>query len=993
MKAWVLAGCVFGALLCACNEQEPPAQPSSFDRPTRVAFACFNLTDPEIPRVASLDRCDLDQSTAASGDVITHALHALVVQSSRGEVAAVDLLNRRTLDSRRDIPGYTFLPVGELPTAVVVPTTDARHAAFTYVANAGSRDITVLKTQAFRELGAKESPTVQTMPLPGGSRDAPFDMVLSPAEDALFVSIPNTGRVLRVPIQRCDGSGTPAPIDAGGTPISDGGLESGVSEADGGDAALPMTSEPGLGDATPSEPRPCAEGELDPDGITEIPVGESVALSAMDSSPDVPRDMYAKTCDYSGLISNASLPLPELPADVAQTQPKPSGMAVDNFCEVEPTADATSPRPCRQRLLIADSALPLIHVVDLVAPIAAVQTPIRTGVPTTSVVVTPRVPVDPSAESAETQYVYAIDATDGSVLVTENGRLLQVGADGARPDRVSLGGGDTLPVAVSISVMTPAFKVHGPANQHAIPADEPLPQPGEGNFCTDAAHELRSNLRLRGVFVSVGVADGSVRVVDIADMDLAECRSCEKYKPDCTSCKPTTLGNRCDACADKNWDPYPVVRHRTRIAATADRTVDTLPRLAPIARPAFAVSGNLVVVRATGTTSDPLIKGLECVPCGEGQVLAFPLEDTVGSQADAGAPQPDAGAPDADVPDADVSDADVPKSDAGADDDIDSPDPTSAPCRAGEARVCAQNDPWTELDDWIAVYQGAIPGSRGGDGRLLETDGRIELQVEGRFCALGVLGADQLETKVGDRLNVVGPLAPDSAIAAAEPHARDENSSAARTFESDTLAACKTLVSDRDNVDSPVPIAFAIQEAYADRLVLSRNLVKRPAGLAAEFENDAQFVRKCFGGMPLTYQVRVGSGYVVLGANRAGFLHRVRAEEGTGHCVQDSLQDPRRTGRALEGAPFDNGYVTFQIRGGGPPKLDTTLALSLTATTPKTVVNASISVNQQVVASIPVDLRWSESDDTLYMVDIASRGLVQIPVDPWPIGGVSRFFQ
>jgi hypothetical protein len=803
MKAWVLAGCVFGALLCACNEQEPPAQPPSFDRPTRVAFACFDLTDPDIPRVASLHSCDLDSGAAVSDAVITHALHALVVQSSRGEVAAVDLLNRRTLDSRRDIPGYTFLPVGELPTAVVVPAS-ARHAAFTYVANAGSRDITVLKTQAFRELGVKESPTVQTLPLPGGSRDAPFDMVLSPAEDALFVSIPETGRLLRVPIQRCDGSSTP-----------------------------------------------CAEGELDPDGITEVPIGDSVALSAMDASPDVPREKYAKTCDYSGSISNASLPLPELPADAAQTQPKPSGMAVDDFCERD--------QPCPRRLLIADSALPLIHVVDLTAPGAALQTPIRTGVPTTSVVVTPRVPVDTSAEPAATQYVYAIDATDGSVLVTENGRLLQVGADGTRQDRVSIGGGLTLPVAVSLSVMTPAFDVHGPVNQHAIQLKEGsvLPQPSDGNYCTDAAHTLRSNLRLRGVFLSVGITDGSVRVVDIADMDLAECRSCEKYKADCSQCA-ANLGNRCEACAVENWDPYPVVRHRTRIAATADRTVDT-PPLAPIAQPRFEIGNSLVVVRATGTTSDPLVKGLACVRCGEGQVLAFPDEDAVGSQITPGQ-----------------------SGGAGAG----SEDAMTDPCESGQARVCAQNDPWADLDDWSAVYQGVIPGSRGGEGRLTETDGRVELQAEERFCALGVLGADQLAKKAGDRLNVVGPLATESAIAATEPHARDERSASGRAFESDTFAACKKLVSARDDTDSPVPIAFAIQEAYADRLVLSPSLVKRPAGLGAEFENDAQFVRKCFGGMPLTYEVRVGSGYLVLGRDRAGFVHRVSAEEGTGHCVR-----------------------------------------------------------------------------------------------------------
>lgn len=960
MKPWVLAGCVVGALLCACNEQQPPAQPPSFDRATRVAFACFDLSDPAIPRVATLSTCDVSSKEAVSGDVITHALHAFVVQSARGEVAAVDLLNRTVLDSRRDIPGYTFLPVGELPTAIVVPT-EAHRAAFTYVANAGSRDITVLKTQAFRELSASESPTVQTMPLPGGSRDAPYDMVLSPEEDALFVSLPETGRLLRVPIQRCAGSSpAPAPIDAGEPIMSEAGLDAGMNEA-GSDPADPTLDDPGTSDPTGAPAQPCAEGQLDPDQITEIPIGDSVARAAMDASPDVPTETYVQSCELSAPVSNASLPLPELPADAAQTQPMPSGMSVDSFCETN--------KPCRQRLLIADRALPLIHVVDLAAvrtPGAdVIQPPIRTGVPTTSVVVTPRVPVDTSTESAETQYVYAIDATDGSVLVTENGRLLQVGADRGRPDRISLGGGQTVPVALSLSVMTPAFDVHGRANQHAVqlPAGRVLPEPIDGDFCTDTAHTIRSNLRLRGVFMAVGVADGTVRVIDIHDMDLAECRSCDKYRSGC-SCDGGQ-GNRCDSCAVENWDPYPLVRHRTRIAATADRAADT-PPLAPIARPTFVAGGSVIVVRVTGTTSDPLIKGLECVRCGEGQVLAFPDQDALVGQVDAGVTT-----------------------------DVDGGVDSSAPCEAGSARVCAQNDPWVQLDDWVAVYQGAIPGSRGGEGLLQENDGRVELQqTQGRFCQQGVLGADELPKNTGDRLDVVGELPPDAAIENAEPHARDSDSTLGRTFESDVLAACKKLVSNRDDTDKPVPIAFTIQEAYNDRLVLSPNLLAGPMGLGAEFEDDWQLVSKCFGGMPLTYEVRANS-WVVVGRNSIGFVHRVKAEDGSGHCVQDAAQDVRRTGRAYENQPFDNGSVTFQLRpaAGLPPKIDTTLLLRLIETTPKTVLNASVSVNTQIVASIPVDLKWSQDDQTLYMVDVASRGLLPITVDPWAISGVSRSFQ
>jgi hypothetical protein len=545
--------------------------------------------------------------------------------------------------------------------------------------------------------------------------------------------------------------------------------------------------------------------------------------------------------------------------------------------------------------------------------------------------------------------------------------LLQVGADGARPDRVSLGGGTTLPVALSLSVMTPAFKVKESANQHAIASpDDTLKEPSEGNFCIDTVHPVRLNVRLRGVFVAVGVADGSVRVIDLHDMDLAECRSCVQYEPDCAKCG--TGNNRCEACVATNWDPYPVVRHRTRISQTIDPTATAAPVLAPIASPAFVSGNNAVSVSVTGTTSDPLIKGLACVQCGEGQTLAFPNAAALGVQTGEGTSGGDT------VPDSVATN----------------------PCAAGSARVCAQNDPWAELDDWVAIYQGLIPGSRGGEGLLAETDGRVELQQsEGRFCELGVLGEDDLPGKSGDRVNVLGALAPDSTIQNTEPHARNRNSTLGRSFESDVVAACKKLVADRDKTDAPVPIALTIEQAFEDRLVLSPNLVNRPAGLAPDFENDWQFVNKCFGGMPLTYQVRAGAGWVVLGRDTAGFIHRVRAEEGTGHCIQDPAQDLRRNGRAYENEPFNNGFVAFQIlpAGSTPPNIDTSLVLRLLTSTPKTTMNASITVNSQVVASIPVDLRWSQDDGTLYMVDIASRGLLQIGVDPWPINGVSRSFQ
>ena len=102
------------------------------------------------------------------------------------------------LDNRRDIPGFTFVPVGETPIAIAVP---AEHPEYTFVANFGSRDIRILETAAL--VGPLEDdPTLAVFRIQAadGSAIAPTDMVLSPDEDALIVTAPDAGSVFWLPL-------------------------------------------------------------------------------------------------------------------------------------------------------------------------------------------------------------------------------------------------------------------------------------------------------------------------------------------------------------------------------------------------------------------------------------------------------------------------------------------------------------------------------------------------------------------------------------------------------------------------------------------------------------------------------------------------------------------------------------------------------------------------------------------------------------------------
>lgn len=913
-RSYLLAVPAAWLALTACSEETPPPAPGSFDRPTRVAFACFDVQDPDDPRPIALDACRVDATTPLT---TRNALHALVVQSSRGEVAAVDLNVGRTLDSRPDIPSYTFMPVGELPIAIVVPPNapddDSAPATslVTYVASAGSRDVTVVRTRAFRRRALGDETTVQTVPLPGDASAVPVDMVLSPDGDALFVSLRDAGKLLRLPL--CRGFRA---LDS----------DAGAGDVDDSDAG--SEAAPDAGDAPPDagSSAPCVRGLIDTAAITEIPISESVSKFTPPSGEAPDREPYAKLCSFETPELGGPGSVPELPPDAAQLQPKPSGLTIDAFCE--------RGAGCTRRLLVADEALPLIHVIDLDAIASgagAVLAPIPTGAATRSVAVTPPVPVTIDSESSErTQYVYAIDAQDGSVLVTQDGLLLNVGTSSERRDRITLGSGGNTSVAVasSLSVLTPDFNtVDGPLFASAEDPNAVLPEedPAEP-YCRDQNHPVRSNRRLRGVFLAVSQSDGSIRLVDVHDMDLLECRSC-------------TLNDDNSGL----YDPLPYVRHRVRVATTLPLNAEDTPiRLSPLASAQFAIDSEAIPVRLNGTTTDPRLRGgLSCVSCPELQAEAFP--------------------------DAVTRDQIT---------EIESEDPAMDESSLGDctmenqARVCALADPWGELDRWVAIYEGVLPGSRGGQGHFADPAAAdLEFTGELNFCALGALGSADAEAgRAGDQLTITGPLPPDEVIEAARPG------------DADLLESCRELVRERDE-DGKL-IGFEIREAYADHLVLEPGLLGSDHG-----DDDAELVDACFGGMLLSYELRARQSYLVLGETHAGFVHSVVRRD-DGRCVIDPSLPASHGGRAYPDSLFDNGSITFQVVGDqgedkNKPPVDTQLIITLDSNTDLSVLDATISYDS-LSAVVPADLRWSPTDSRLYLVDAASRGLVPVSVDPFP---------
>lgn len=468
-RAMLLAGLgVMTPCLSACSADPILVTPRAFERPARVTFTCF---DNETAQTLPLARCDNDAREANP----SAALHALVTQTATGEIAAVDLRSNRLLDSSPTVPGYTFVPVGDVPSDVITPSLDPTS---TYVTNFGSRDLWALPTRTFRLAAGvpPPAPTRITFDAP------PVAVTLTSDESELLVALADEGVVARVP------------VTAGvlGTPV---------------DLAL----------------------------TTTIP-------AAVTATEDVP---YEKICDADvALVRPAILP-PRAPRTVGTT-PRPVAFEVDRE---------------GSRVYVADANLPIIHVIDAAAGVELA--PIAVGVPTVGLALTPPVPGTLLGSCAAgdpcKQYLYAIDAIDGSVLVVDlsTGAVLTVAADGlASLDRIRFNSG-----ARALEIISSDY-------------------PG-GAFCSPE-NELAAGAapdRMRGVFLAAALNDGSVRIIDVFDLD-APCRG----GVDCVN--PRIEGDIV----------YYAKRHRPRIGTFLTDGVQS------VGTPAFTVDGTTIPVATTGVT-------------------------------------------------------------------------------------------------------------------------------------------------------------------------------------------------------------------------------------------------------------------------------------------------------------------------------------------------------------------------------------------------------
>jgi hypothetical protein len=263
-----------------------------------------------------------------------------------------------------------------------------------------------------------------------------------------------------------------------------------------------------------------ADGTLDGASLVVLPLDPD-PLNALGPSSADEVSPYERVC-------------PPLRNYVDATGVTPSAGPATASTPVKLEVDSSSSPPV---LLVADETSPVIHRLEVLPTGAGALQGVAVDVPTVDLAVTPPVASDLDATSVDRRYVYAIDATDGSVLAVDYspgsptfGAILAVSVGTMRPDRI----GYREP-ARAIEVITPELESFGTLG---------LCSPTEPERADDASPSA-----LRGVFLTVALENGLVSVVDVWDLE-ATCRG----------------GLDCQNPANSNDVEVAIRRHRPRLA-------------------------------------------------------------------------------------------------------------------------------------------------------------------------------------------------------------------------------------------------------------------------------------------------------------------------------------------------------------------------------------------------------------------------------------------
>jgi hypothetical protein len=889
-----LARAAIGAsavLALGCSQETATATLRALDPVGEISLVCLGR-DASGAFTRGLDRSECPDYEFPLTSPNNRRFHALVTQPLTGEVALVDLAAgsaEAVIDYEPTQPGYSFMPVGAEPASIV--STPGGVASFVGVREAGREGVFALPSSCVAPRAAGDPVRdIRTWPacrLPAAP--GPMVMLIDPAVDD-GTSPPRVR-------SSCSG----AYVD----PAELIGQSPGATRAECPADLATETSSPGrrmLGVMMPSLSELWV---LDAQQLLDREPGSFDACSVEERYP---------------LASTTTDAVQQVPPDLVPSSPSCAPVGFNHG----PAPAAYRPWPVdvalddEQRLYVADSDAPLVHVLNVSDPCNLSALPSlepRSFTDPTAVITTRRVAVSPLTPFGK-RYVYAVDAsttnTAGTIMMfdvspgsTERTPIVRPRSPfnpNEPPDRIALGRdvSDVEFVFQDFPEPTSGVAVEGVACD---------PDPALSTDAPGAEYRPTSDLsagaqprKLRGTFAFAALYTGQIAVIDVEDLDAA-CRRPSLVNPGATddlngcSSDPNlpegyTIFDGALPTVTNELSCNVVVPHRARSRSFFTNNGGTARSAGLLSFPTFTLDTGRSVTTDQSIEGKyyPKLLGARHVAGQEEAVFVGPLRYETNT-----APN--------------VVDVD--------------------PARAERSSVLlSYEEPraYIPTEDFLAAYEGVV---RTSSTAVFSVDpatgfGKVNEGLNASFCSSGVQDMDlvlQTGRELGvtaaneaafvrrhaDYVQIIGDLLEED-----DPYWSAPNPGASCNAELFQIEGNPPVVPGRSLCDQfflPAELQnehrdFRIVEASEDTLFVEpRDSVA--GGSVARRRQLSEFAACCFPD-PTAFQIRAGHQWVVRGA-ATGFSHAVTTDPTSLRCVADcNPMASRLRGRVFEISCSDN---------------------------------------------------------------------------------------
>jgi hypothetical protein len=1027
------------AVLFACSQTPTSVPVRTFERAQRMDVVCLRLvTGGALPEPRPQEEC-APVPPGVNGSGLQNQLFALVTQTTRGELAVVDLSAGQLVDQSRPTPGINFLPVGAIPTDVAT----APDGKIVFVASAEPNKFAIYGVMSHRILGdaladvrdPDGTPQLASWPVcalpqrPGALTVVSRKGAAPPpaADGGAPPTLPDYELVVVLPGDRSNSAKLvtidPRPFLRGsprktGEKNPDGSWKTDPSYDDGQQPVLkpgslapcPITSAIELSgkEALPASFR---VDRVWPDGVAYVDGGVDLACDRPPKAPScgAPPCCAAPVAPDAGAAGDAgtdAAPAPDAGACEPVTAPDAGETPLD-LPPLDPPHPVAIARD-DHTVYIADEKVPMIHVVDMTTPGAARELPplIATSLADPSRLVGLRaLALSPPTRDYK-RFLYAVDRTEGSLLVydvTDPATSQRTPLKRPHPELNPFQPEDRLAFATPVVAVAfarhdfPLSKIRGVPVTNARtgllcnpnPTIDSDPEGRDYGFFyrandkDDIGVELGPR-RLRGIFAFATLANGQVVAIDVDDWD-APCRRPLDMSVATSSIAPPQPA----ASSPLDFDPY----HAP--TAAADSVTDE--RFFPISAPHRMRSS--LVLKDDARTGNHLPR-IDGTPQVTANGVSLPLPPAQGSE----------------------------------------DTPLMLPTGPSTNQIGPSFSfevPDVHIDqDWTVSFEGSIPGFDGISATLSPVDGYQAIALEqqqGRFCTKGVedwdrgrdraaqisteiarlgipqtaqnrFATERLDRRVTDYVQLTEDILP-----AGDDYWKLDEECWDPPLDKREAAAARHDVCERTfgaAIDQSRARDFPILEAYEDKLVLGRFFTfteKDAAGkdvpkpyreVIYKDPTNAPFMKlmQCCFHKQVRFKVRTGMSWAVVGRSPGGgsgigFLSHFTTDA-AGRCVVSC--DPRESllnARAPLAPPnspavgrnsalaFRNPLFSFVMTGGVSAVERDTV---YAYSSRGQFIPLTIDLGATTFSVNPQSMKYVETLGQIAVVDAASQGLVLI---------------